>query len=282
MKRAILSTTLIIGMSICSQGFGFDLLDRMLGLKCGGGSSSCCETGCADVCEPACGCETSCCESVCEPACGCEASACGTSCCEPTCGVESSLCGASCCEPACGCETSCCEPACCDSKSCFGSKKKCCGLLSKLFGGKKNGCDSCCETSACCEPACGCEAAACCEPACGCETSLCGSASCCEPACGCDPCGKKKSGGLLSKLFGGLKCCKKSDCDSACDSCGCAGSYAAPAAPACSSCNGGTSVQVEAPVVEDAAPMPPAPVVDPSAYLNSKRRVIQASTRYAR
>jgi len=37
-----------------------------------------------------------------------------------------------------------------------------------------------------------------------------------------------------------------------------------------------------APADEEAAPMPPAPVVDPSAHLQSKRRVIQASASYIR
>jgi hypothetical protein len=32
----------------------------------------------------------------------------------------------------------------------------------------------------------------------------------------------------------------------------------------------------------DAAPMPPAPIVDPSASVTHKRRVIQASARYVR
>jgi hypothetical protein len=36
-----------------------------------------------------------------------------------------------------------------------------------------------------------------------------------------------------------------------------------------------------APVIES-SPMPPAPVVDHSAFLNTKRRVVQASTRNAR
>jgi hypothetical protein len=59
---------------------------------------------------------------------------------------------------------------------------------------------------------------------------------------------------LLSKLFK-----HKSGCDVACD--------AAPAG--CSSCG---SAPVAAPA------MAPAPVVDPHAYLNTNRRVIQASS----
>jgi hypothetical protein len=69
----------------------------------------------------------------------------------------------------------------------------------------------------------------------------------------------------LSKLFKKKNNC----CDAlACDACGCAS--------ACNSCG---SAPVAAPVVHgDAAPMPPAPIVDPSAYLQSNRRVIQATS----
>ncbi|WP_246112742.1 hypothetical protein [Allorhodopirellula solitaria] len=161
--------------------------------------------------------------------------------------------GSDCCEPACGCETVCAEP-CCDGGSC-GSKKDCCGgLLSKLFSKKSNGC---CDTTPC-------------EVACGCET-VCEAPSC-DSCCG----GSKKKCGLLSKMFGKLKCGKKNDCcDSGCDSygsadCGCGAPAAVPyAAP------------VQTPAVES-DPMPPAPIVDPSASISRNRRVIQASASYAR
>ena len=210
MKRTILVGVMVLGTSICSQGFGFDLLDRMLGLKGAGCDSSCCDTV---VCEPACGCETPC-ITPCEPACGCEVP------CEPACGCEVP------CAPACGCETISCGP------------KK--GLLDRLFGGK-----------ACCDA--GCDIS--CEPACGCEVVTCDS-----------PCGPK--GGLLAKLFGGLK--KSSCCDSGCDVIG-----------GGSACGGCAPVAPAAPAPQ-ADPMPPAPAVDSSAFLNSKRRVIQASSRAGR
>ncbi|XZE54306.1 hypothetical protein SH139x_000263 [Planctomycetaceae bacterium SH139] len=84
----------------------------------------------------------------------------------------------------------------------------------------------------------------------------------------------------MAKLFGGLGC--KSGCDTACcdtiSSCG----------SGCNSC-GGAPVMTPAPTVApiiDEAPevqsMPPAPEADHNAYLNSKRRVIQASNRYSR
>lgn len=189
MKRTILTMAIVIGCGISSPSFGFDLLDRMLGIKCG----SSCDTAACDAAaegeEPACGCE--------EPACGCEAPG-GSE--EPACGCE---------EPVCGC-----EPAAegCDSPA----AKKCGGLLSKMFP-SMSGCDSSCDTGAEEDPACGCEPAgdgcedacdsapapkcggllaklfASCsddacdagddsgEPACGCEEPACG---CEEPACG--------------------------------------------------------------------------------------------------
>lgn len=146
------------------------------------------------------------------------------------------------------------------------------GLLDRLLGLKGSGCDSsCCDSGAAAAPSCGCEINACdpCAkkgcgllsklkgPSCGCEINA------CDP-CGCDSgCGKKK--GLLSKLFA-----KKACCDTGCDT-GCTSG--------CSSCGGSaTPAPAPAPAAASAAPMPPAPVVDPSAYLNSNRRVIQATS----
>ena len=201
MKRTILVGVMVLGTSICSQSFGFDLLDRMLGLKGSGCDSTCCDTV---VCEPACGAETAC--SPCEPVCGAEIV--------------------------------------CDSP-CAAPRK---GLLDKLFGGKSC-CDAGCDVA--CEPACGAEVVDCCSaaPTCGCEVVTC----------------KPKRAGLLSKLFGGLKC--KSGCDTACD-----------VMPGCTSCGSTPAPAMEAAPSEEAKPMPPAPVVDPTAFLNNKRRVIQAST----
>ena len=118
MTRKIVFGALLASVALCSQGFGFELLDRMLGLNCGGCG------GCNACCDPAC------CEDV--------------KCCTPE---------PACCEPKC-CEVECCEPECCDpcGKSCC--KKKCCSLLGALDGlfcCKKK----CCGTSKCCEATCG-------------------------------------------------------------------------------------------------------------------------------
>ncbi len=209
MKRMLFLGALVLGVTACTQSFGFEILHRMVGHH-KGCADSCCEPGCAaDSCEPACGakacCEPACgADGCCEPACGADSccskghrkcdlfggikglfhhakgklhalkhhSSCST-CCEPACGAEG------CCEPACGAE-GCCEPACgadsCCSKGC--GKKHCTPILDLLraihHAKKSHGCTSCCE------PACG--AGGCCEPGCGAEPG-CG----CEPACGADP-----------------------------------------------------------------------------------------------
>ena len=43
MKRMMYLGALVLGVTVCSQSFGFELLDRMLGCK---GCASCCEPGC--------------------------------------------------------------------------------------------------------------------------------------------------------------------------------------------------------------------------------------------
>ena len=264
MKRTLLTLTIVLASSVGSQSFGFDLLDRMLGMRGCGSSASCCDTGCdTPLCEPACGCEVAgdpygCdpCGCAAEPACGLDA-ACG--CAEPVCGCEAPCdpCGA---DPACGCEVAC-DPCGCDS----GCGKQG-GLLSKLFSHGKS---SCCDSA--CEPACGLEAACdpcAADPVCGCEVVA------CDP-CGCDS-GCSKRGGLLSKLFGNLHG-KSSCCDAGCDGCGCGvapmNGHAPSAAP---------MPPAPAPEEEASYRNPPRPIVDPSASVSSKRRVIQASAVYVR
>src|SRR5436305_1648787 len=129
MNRTSLLGSLVLGLAVCTPGFSFDLLDRMLGYS------------------------------------------------------------------GCGCDTSCCSSSCCRSRC----HNRCGG----------------------CNQGCGCAAAA---P--GCAAPSCAAAA---PACGCDGVGKGASVG-----------------------------------------NG------------DMVPMPPAPVVDPSAYIPTQRRVVQASTSLVR
>ncbi len=215
-----------------------------------GSSASCCDAvGDVPSYDPGCGIESH------DGACGCDPCA-GA---EPACGLEAADCG--CAEPACGCEASAgpygpAAPGCgvdvvCDSP-CGGKRG---GILSRLFSHHRRGsCD------AGCEPACGSEVA--CDP-CGAGGPACG----CEDVAGCDGlCGGNKRPGLLSRLFGHLHR-PSSHCDGGCVGCDGYGPAIAPsdddAEPA-------------------AAPMPPAPVADPSANVSRKRRVIQASAVYVR
>ena len=166
--------------------------------------------------------------------------------CAASCGCEAPTCG---CEavPSCGCEAAPswgCEPSCGCQPLC--SPLKCgCGILDR--------CNSCCGcllkfNKLCLPSGCGCDSG----PSCGCETS------CCEPACQ-PKCAKKcclccnHGGGILAGLqrlgarHGSGLCCDD----------GCAD---------------------DAPEASDAAPMPPAPIVDPSAFVPSKvRRVLPIS-----
>ena len=157
MKRMMYLGALVLGVTVCSQSFGFELLDRMLGHK---GCASCCEPGCdagAGCCEP--GCDAGAGNGCCEPACGA-----GNGCAEPACDA-----GNGCCEPACDAGAGCCEPSCGAAKGCCKKKHRIVDLLKAIHQAKK----SRCHKSSCCEPDC---SASCCEPGCG-----------AEPACGaCD------------------------------------------------------------------------------------------------
>jgi hypothetical protein len=76
----------------------------------------------------------------------------------------------------------------------------------------------------------------------------------------------------LHSIFGhkARKCCKPS-CQTCCT-----------AAPACGcepSCGAAAPAHVHA---DDAAPVPPAPMTDPSAFVPTQRRVVQASVNFVR
>ncbi len=298
MKWNMIVGSLVLGASLCGQSFGIDLLSRMLGGRGSGCDTSCCDTAIAD---PSCGCEMAPgCDNGCGgrklglfkgPSCGCEAPvACNTGCAAaPSCGCETA------CEPSCGAEVACCKPA---KKPLQNLLKRVRCSLPKLSIERTcttpcaapscdNGCNNGCAPAA---PSCGCESpcnsgCAAAAPSCGCESPCNSGCAAAAPSCGCespcgavaDPCCKKglrislslSRPNLLGKLF------KRNAC---CDSIGCDSCTAAPACGGgCSSC-GSSSTPVSAPSASgDVAPAPPAPVVDPSAYLNSKRRVIQTS-----
>jgi len=167
MKWTSLVGALVVSLGVCSQSYGFELLDRMLSNHKGGCSS------CADACEPSCEATTECdpCgDACCDPCgkkcchpirelfeglhglfdCGCCDPCCSDSCCDPCASACCDPCSDPCadaCEPSCEAETACCDP--CGDSCC--KKKKCCGLdLLGLFSHKScNSCSSCCSTGGC-------------------------------------------------------------------------------------------------------------------------------------
>jgi len=153
----------------------------------------------------------------------------------------------------CGCEPTCCEKPCCESAC----EPSCC-----------DPCDSCCDSHGllgkirdrmCCKSKCN----DCCDPCGGCETSCCApEPSCCDP---CDSCCKKKKcrKGFLAQLFQRNKCCNSSCCDPCASSCGYNG--------------GGVPVEGNGGNIDQAAPMPPAPMEDPSAMLPRNRQIVHNS-----
>src|SRR3972149_1826517 len=100
MKSKTIFGALLVSVALCSQGFGLDLLDRMLGLNNCGGCGECNACAKAACCEPAKACcpEPCCPVKACEPACepACEKN-CGKSCCRVTpvrdlfCGIKDLL-----------------------------------------------------------------------------------------------------------------------------------------------------------------------------------------------
>lgn len=242
MKRFTLTMTMALGCLMTTQSFGFDLLDRMLGSRGCGCDTISCVTPANDCCTTG-------------PTCGAEFGC--TTGCEPACGAESRFGLLS--KVGCNSNSGCCEAdPCCDASPCsVGNGIGRGGLLTKLFSKRTS---ACCDSG--CEPACGFESA--CAPACGLTASSCGCAT-----TGCDsPCGTSlKPRGLLSKLFG--KCNTSNCCDAPCDGiasgCGCG----APVAPH------------SVPTI-DSVPEAPAPIADPSASYQGKRRVVQASARFVR
>ena len=273
MKWNIVFGALVLSIGLSGQSFGAGLLNKMLGH----GGCGCCDAA------PSCGCDVA-------PSCGCEAASAGCDA-APSCGCEAA--------PSCGCEAA---PL-CGGCGCghglgglFGKRPSCaspcCNLLKlnlPCLQGRGCGCaaPSCgCDAAPSCgceaAPSCGCEAA----PSCGCEAAP--SCGCAAPSCG---------GGLFGKLKKCGNCCsllklnlpKMSGCGCGCSaapSCGCAAGCDAGGDAGCTGegqLDYGSPSQAPAadpgvaPEASDAAPMPPAPLVDPSAFVPSKCRVIAAS-----
>jgi hypothetical protein len=93
---------------------------------------------------------------------------------------------------------------------------------------------------------------------------------------------------LLDLIFGGgckKKSCGKSKCGkSNCNTCCHSHCHACVSAcGGCDSCGGHGGHGAPAPAVEgDAAPVPPAPMVDPAAYVPAQRRVVHAGVNLLR
>lgn len=137
MKGKLFVGALLLSLAVGAQGFGFELMGRLVGLKGG----QCCEPAC---CEPACEqpdcCEPACADVGCKPRCDLFAGLKGLlgrkSCCDPCAEVA-------CCEEA----KSCCpEPAACDPATC----EPACGKPPRVRRCKPQ----CCPDPACCEPSC--------------------------------------------------------------------------------------------------------------------------------
>jgi len=314
MKWNIFVGSMVVGACLSGQSFGGDLIHRLLGGNGVGAKSSCCDTS---VVDPSCGAEIaagrgpSCGTEIAAPACdpcagnagagigggkaGCgllgkRGPSCGTEiagACDPCAGNNGGVAG-----PSCGVETSACGSApVCRTPVLDGLKGLKCKLhaahvekMNKIHNAAANlHARLAAKHAAKVAPTCGSEIAA---PSCGAEVAGgCGAGPSCGaeiaggcgngllgrgPSCGAevaavDPCsgaaagcdggfGAKKHCGLLGKIFKSKSSCDAAaaGCDSGCTSCG--------------------SVPAAAPAAA------PAPVVDPHAYLNTNRGIIQASS----
>jgi hypothetical protein len=257
MRGKTIFGALLVSVALCSQGFGFELLDRMLGLNNGGcgecnacAKVACCEKACPQACEKACpqACETVCATATCGKCKKCRATpvrdlfgdlkemfeAKGTVCETRACAAPKACCPEpACCEKACGCEK------CCKERKC--RKPRC----------AEKACGACCPAA--CEKAC----PKACEPTC--EPT-------CETKTKCHKLYRRPVVELLESIFGTCKKCG-TGCEAGCEvgcAAGCGGSAPA-AAPA--------KAPVKAP---EAAPLPQAPKADPSASIQS-RGVYQAA-----
>jgi hypothetical protein len=248
MKWTSLLASLVLGLAASTPGYSFDLLDRMLG-NCG------------------CGCETSCCET---KSCGCRSRCdrgCNRGCCAPTCTKAAAPYQAPSCTKAAAPYQ---EPT-CATKAASPYQAPACGQDVV----QKGGCG--------CQDRCGCDR--------GCFLSKLFSCNkCCPNTCHVDRCNKGCDTGCRDKcdrgcggcnLFSGWGgCFNRCGCQK---SCGCTPTCTKAAspyqAPSCGCDYAGGKAGV---VGGDVAPMPPAPVVDPSAFIPTQRRVVQASSSLVR
>jgi hypothetical protein len=256
MKWNILIASVVLGLGLSTQSFGFDLLDRMLGANgCGCEAKGCAVKDCTAACDPCAG----------KAACGCEKAA---KCRRPLFACKASK---ACCEK--GCEAK--DPGCCEKPACGAEKDPCTGkgdacapkCHRPLFAKKCK--KACCEEKGCCEKGGEAKDPGCCEkPTCGAEKDPCTGKG--------DACGRKCKPSLLDRIFACRKACKPACCE---DKAGCGAEKACGAEAACGA---GAEQKGSEKKVEDNPTVPAAPVVDPAAFLHSRRHVVQASTTLVR
>ena len=147
MKNRMFILSVVLSACFSAQSFGFELLDRMLGVHGCGCAANCCETTC---CETSC-CETTCCDVV--PGCGREAPVCGcdTGCCEKR-GCLDWLLGSRRGCNSCGCDNGC------------SNNRRGCGfrpytnetLVDHILHRGRRCSNKCCDNSCGCDAGCGC------------------------------------------------------------------------------------------------------------------------------
>ena len=297
MKRMMFLGALVFGVTVCSQSFGFEVLNRILGHK-----------SCTSCTEPSCGAGNGCAVAG-EPGCGAGNGCLGGCGSEPGCAA-----GNGCAEPACDAGNGCCDTGCTAAPKCR-KKHKLFGGLKGLFDGlhrKHSSCtsNSCCGAEPACdagngclgsEPACdagngclgsepGCDAGNGCLGGCGSEPGCAAGNGCAEPACdagnactscdsGCTAAPRRKhhKGSILGGLFKALhskKACHKS-CTSSC--CGDACEPGCGADPGCGAGNGCSDPACGAVGVIESAPTPEASAAKKSSKVTQvSRRTVTA------
>jgi len=196
MRAKTVVAALLLGALACSQGFGFELIDRMLGIDAQPSDvearenwKSYCPTGtCEEVLKPYVPDPTlSRTESDCRPVSYIDAV------CRPT-AFQSAPCEPACCD-------ACCDPGCAPPCRPFTPVKDLFAGLQGLFA-----CSRCYAEPSCCPPVV-------CEPA-ACPPATCDPPACAAPACGpvccdpcCDPCWRPRPLlGLLNQLSCAVSC----------------------------------------------------------------------------
>ena len=238
MRSKTIFGALLVSVALCSQGFSFELLDRMLGLN-GGGCGEC--NACAKVapCEP--------CAKTCAPAACCEKASAGNLLQEVPCRPRSATCSTT--------SRTCSRPRAASASQWLAAKPKgccpepaCCGKPVSAQGAllrEARAARLAARSLAAARPAASRPAARRCKPK-------------------CHKLYRRPVVEMLENLFGTDECCNAAaGCEAGC---GCGGTTVPGKAPA--------AAPAKAP--EQAAPLPAAPKADPSASIQS-RGIYQAS-----